>query len=310
MRTYFREKQVHISSAVVYGLMRYIGQTGDTSILSGGGAAVIVECARFYLSLLLKRFNGEKWEIHDVIGPDEYHERVDNNAYTNRMAKFTFDAAGKAMSMLKDADPGTYAALDNQYGWGCIRKKFGEASEALYIPAPDQGGIIEQFDGYFDLEDASIEALRLRLLDPREYWGGAYGVASHTRVIKQADVAAMLWLFRDEYPRDILKKNWDYYEPRTGHGSSLSACMYALLACCMDEPGAGLSSFRHYLSDHRVFRHHPGDLSRPGGRGHHQARAGRVGRLRCVRDRGNVFGHRVLHGAGIHHPPDRTRGQV
>lgn len=236
MRTYFREKQVHISSAVVYGLMRYVDITGDTSILVEGGAAVIIECARFYLSLLLRKFNGENWEIHDVIGPDEYHEGVNNNAYTNRMAKYTLDAAIMAIALLKNTDAKTYEALDRKYGLGDAIRSFQNASEALYIQAPGEKGVIEQFDGYFGLADASIEEVRSRLLDPREYWGGAYGVASQTQIIKQADVVTMLWLFRDEYPQKTLKKNWGYYEQRTEHGSSLSACMYALLACHIGEP--------------------------------------------------------------------------
>lgn len=236
VRTYFKEKQVHISAAVGYGLMRYVDITGDLSILIEGGAEVIVECARFYLSILLKRFNGQSWEIHDVIGPDEYHERVDNNAYTNVMAKYTLDAASKALALLKGACIETYETLDRIYGLDETIRSFQDASKELYIPASGENGIIEQFDGYFDLEDASIEELRSRLLDPREYWGGAYGVASQTQIIKQADVVTMLYLFRGEYTREILIKNWEYYEPRTEHGSSLSACMYALLACCIDEP--------------------------------------------------------------------------
>ena len=236
MRTYFKEKQVHISAAVSYGLMRYADITGDLSLLVEGGAEVIWECARFYLSLLLKRFNGQSWEIRDVIGPDEYHEGVDNNAYTNRMAKYTLDAAIQAIALLKDTDAQTYEALDRKYGLYDSVRSFQEASESLYIPVPGVNGVIEQFDGYLSLEDASVEDLRARLLDPREYWGGAYGVASQTQVIKQADVVSLLWLFRDEYTREILKRNWEYYEPRTEHGSSLSACMYALLACHIGEP--------------------------------------------------------------------------
>ena len=73
-------------------------------------------------------------------------------------------------------------------------------------------------------------------MDPKEYWGGANGVASHTQVLKQADVAAMLSMFKNDYSIDIMKKNFDYYEPRTEHGSSLSACMYSLLACFTKSP--------------------------------------------------------------------------
>ena len=92
-------------------------------------------------------------------------------------------------------------------------------------------GVIEQFDGYFDLEDCSIDEVRGRLLDPKEYWGGAYGVASHTQVIKQADVVAMLAMLPEEFSDETKRVNFKFYEPRTEHGSSLSACMYSMLSC-------------------------------------------------------------------------------
>ena len=72
-----------------------------------------------------------------------------------------------------------------------------------------------------------IETLRTRLLHEKEYWGGALGVATHTRIIKQADVVTMLCMFPDDYSAEIMKKNWDFYEPRTEHGSSLSVYVFA-----------------------------------------------------------------------------------
>ena len=89
MRTFFKDKQVHISSAVARAIMQYVAVTGDTKLLAEGGARTVLECARFYYSLLLKRATSDRWEIHDVIGPDEYHERVNNNAYTNKRAPAT-----------------------------------------------------------------------------------------------------------------------------------------------------------------------------------------------------------------------------
>ena len=84
--------------------------------------------------------------------------------------------------------------------------------------------------------------MRSRLIDPREYWGGAYGVAAQTQVIKQADVIALLYML-GQYPADIIAANYDYYEPRTEHGSSLSACMYALCACAIGRPAAAYPLF-------------------------------------------------------------------
>lgn len=231
MRTFFRDKQVHISAAVARAVMLYTAVTGDRSLLAQGGARAVLECARFYWSLLLRRSTGSRWEIHDVIGPDEYHERVNNNAYTNRMAQAAFRWAAQAAELLKETDAEAYDAFCRETGAETLLPQLSQAARELYVPEPGEDSIIPQFDGYFDLEDAAPDQVRQRLLDPREYWGGAYGVASHTQVIKQADVVTMLEMFHRDYSREIMEKNWAYYEPRTEHGSSLSACMYALLAC-------------------------------------------------------------------------------
>lgn len=214
MRTFFRDKQVHISGAIVYALKKYLRITGETDILTEGGEKVILACAEFYRSLLLKRATSDFYEIYDVVGPDEYHERVNNNAYTNRMAKFVFDAAYE---------------LSGDTQWQKL-------SAQLIPPKTNQDGVIEQFDGYFKLEDCRVADVRSRLLDPKEYWGGAYGVASDTQVIKQADVVAMMCMFREDFSKEQMKANIDYYEPRTEHGSSLSACMYSLLSCYTGHP--------------------------------------------------------------------------
>lgn len=183
---------------------------------------MVIECAKFYRSLLIRKADSSLYEIHDVVGPDEYHERVNNNAYTNRMAKFVFDTVLE----LSDKYP-----LDNK-----LKEMLQDSSKNILIKKPNENGVIEQFDGYFKLEDVSVETVRSRLINPKEYWGGAYGVASNTQVIKQADIVAMLSMFKNDYTKDIMETNLKYYEPRTEHGSSLSACMYSLLACYTNNP--------------------------------------------------------------------------
>lgn len=235
MRTYFKDKQVHISAAVVYGILRYVEWTGDESLLDEQGVRTIVECAKFYYSLLLHRLTKDYYEIHDVIGPDEYHERINNNGYTNRMAKFVLEKTAEVVaSAMKKG------TLADEYDGRELIEKFTDGAQKLYIQKPQSEGehkdIIEQFDGYFHLEDASLEEVRGRILHEKEYWGGANGVASGTQVIKQADVVTILNLFSHEYEKNVLRANWEYYEPRTEHGSSLSAGMYAMLACKIGEP--------------------------------------------------------------------------
>ena len=229
-RTYFKDKQVHISAAVVYGILRYVEWTGDESLLDTKGVKTIVECAKFYYSLLLHSLTKDYYEIRDVIGPDEYHERINNNGYTNRMAKFTLE---KAAEVVKKAMAD--GKLPAEYDGEELLRRFQDGAEKLFLPKPSEDAahrnVIEQFDGYFDMEDATLEEVRSRLLHEKEYWGGAYGVASHTQIIKQADVVTWLNLFSQEYDEEVLRANWAYYEPRTEHGSSLSAGMYAMLAC-------------------------------------------------------------------------------
>ena len=224
MRTHFRDKQYHVSAAIVYGLMKYISATGDYDILNEGAMDMVIECAEFYRSLLIKKADEPYYEIHDVVGPDEYHERVNNNAYTNRMAKFVFDTA---LELIDKYPSDEYDGL---------KPMLKDSSENIFIRKPNDSGIIEQFDGYFRLEDVRVDEVRSRLIDPKEYWGGAYGVAADTQVIKQADVVAMLSMFKDDYTSEIMEKNLKYYEPRTEHGSSLSACMYSLLSCYTNSP--------------------------------------------------------------------------
>ena len=231
MRTYFKDKQYHISAAVVYGLMNYYETTGDVSILEEGGMEVILACAEFYYSLLMRKAAGNSYEILDAIGPDEYHERVNNNGYTNRAAQYTFETALHLLKQLNTFSGESRKNIKQQYAVEQLKEKYEDAAAHIYLPQPDANGIVEQFDGYLDLEDVSVDEVRSRLLHEKEYWGGAYGVASHTQVIKQADVITWMALFPADFTTDIKRKNYEYYEPRTEHGSSLSACMYALLAC-------------------------------------------------------------------------------
>lgn len=207
VRTYFRDKQIHISGDIVYALHHYAKITGDSSVLSGAGAEVVRQVARFYRSRAYRKIDCETLEFTDVIGPDEYHERVDNNAFTNRLAAFCLEQA---------------RALDDEEE---------KASDSFVRQPKVVNGVVEQFQGYFQLEDATLHEVKSRLKHPREYWGTPSGVAYPTQIIKQADVIAMMQLFAEEFSDEQVRKNWEYYEPRTEHGSSLSACMYALTAC-------------------------------------------------------------------------------
>ena len=242
VRTYFRDKQIHINAAIVYSICQYVDVTGDDSILKDGGYEVIFECAKFYASRCVYIPFKARYEVHDVIGPDEYHERVNNNVYTSRMILFTLQKA-----LVFSAQSDSSSAL-KKTAFKKILPLVQDICKKLYIPLPSNlqtvKNVVPQFDSYFDLEDCSLETVRSRILNPKEYWGGANGVAAHTQIIKQADTVVMLNHFSDEYDSQILSANYDYYNPRTEHGSSLSACMYGLLACKIGRTSAALEFFK------------------------------------------------------------------
>jgi nigerose phosphorylase len=231
LRTHFRDKQVHISGDVAVAMWEYFKVTGDDSLLLEGGAEVILECARFYFSYAYFNKNKNRYEILDVIGPDEYHERVNNNAFTSMVAKVTFEIANATVKYLEQKHPAALEALLKKINIKDELADFVEAEKLIYVPQPDEKtGVIEQFDTYFKLKDTTIEALKKQKLHPDEYLGAGQGLAVPTKIIKQADVVMMLNLFKNRYSKEIKKANWEYYEPRTEHGSSLSACAYAMVA--------------------------------------------------------------------------------
>lgn len=245
IRTYFRDKQIHISADVVYAVWRYFSSTGDDSLLLDGGAEVVFECCRFLLSWLYFSREKGRYEILDVTGPDEYHERVHNNAYTNWMTAGAFDVCLEVSALLGERFPVEYGALMEALGFHEDLEAIREARRLIFLPAPDPRSlVVPQFDGYFGLEDSSVEEVLRRKLHPHEYLGGANGLASSTQVIKQADVILGLSLCGEGYSREVKTANWEYYEPRTEHGSSLSASAYALAAAEIGRTG---EAYRYFM---------------------------------------------------------------
>ncbi|HEY1793186.1 MAG TPA: glycosyl hydrolase family 65 protein [Opitutaceae bacterium] len=250
LRTFFRDKQVHISGDVAIAMWEYFRLTGDDSLLLEGGAEVILECARFYYSFAYYKTDERRYELLDVTGPDEYHERVNNNAFTNMVARETFLIADAVVGHLRKKHRGRLEGLLRKLGIGGELPSFEDAARRLFVPKPDpKTGVIEQFDGYHRLRESTVEGLRAGMAHPNEYLGGGQGLAVPTKIIKQADVVMMLNLFRSRFPTAIKKANWNYYEPRTEHGSSLSACAYAMVAA---EFGNLDFAYRYFLKTAKI----------------------------------------------------------
>ena len=231
IRNHFNCWQIHISPDVVYGIWLYFEATKDWDFMLEQGAEVLFEVAQFLVSRIHFKKDKNRYEFIRLLGPDEYHENVDNNAYTNYLAKFSLEKASEIYAQLKLSNPEILSGLMDKTRINPQNvEDWNEIAELIYLPKPDpKTHVIEQFDGYFDLEDVTPEEVRKRLIDPEEYWGWPNGVAIHTQVLKQADVIQLLAL-TDIFPEQVLKANYEYYEPRTEHGSSLSPSVHALVA--------------------------------------------------------------------------------
>ncbi|MCD1258119.1 glycoside hydrolase family 65 protein [Paenibacillus athensensis] len=245
MRTYFRDKQVHISADVANGIWQYYASTGDESILLDGGAEVMMECARFFYSYAYYKVDKQRFEILDATGPDEYHERINNNVFTNYMAEQTISSTLAMLTLLQDKHAGVFRSLVDKLDYEADIEQLKTMLAQLYVPKPDpQTHIIEQFDGYLKLEDVTLPELKSRIINPNEYLGGGNGLATTTQILKQADTVLALFMLGDRFSREVKKANWDFYEPRTEHGSSLSPCVYALIAA---DIGYSEYAYRYFM---------------------------------------------------------------
>jgi nigerose phosphorylase len=232
IRSYFADEQIHISSDVVFALWQYVQATGDWAFMADCGLEIACEVARFFASRVVYNPGQDRYELRSVLGPDEYHERVDNNAYTNALAFHSFQTALTGLDRLRAEDEESCKRLEAKIGLtGQEIAAWRHIADRLYVPGPDPASdLIAQFDGYFALEDAPPAAVRARLAHPDLHPGGPLGPYQATQAIKQADVVLLLYLLCDQYSRQVKRANWAYYEPRTAHDSSLSPMAYALVA--------------------------------------------------------------------------------
>ncbi len=228
IRNHFNVWQIHISPDIAHAVWRYWDATDDLDFLADHGAEIVFEVARFLRSRVRWDEVRERYELIRLLGPDEWHENVDNNTYTARLARMALRHAGAIHAILADRAPERLRALCSRLGldadeiaaWSRI-----EAQLVEHAPDPDTQ-LIEPFDGFSALEDCRPADLRRRLLDPGEYWGWPNGVAVHTQVSKQPDVVQM-FAVDPSFPLEVQRANYDHYEPRCSHGSSLSHSVHA-----------------------------------------------------------------------------------
>jgi alpha,alpha-trehalose phosphorylase len=222
--------QYHINADIMYALRKYVQATGDERFLRDYGAEMLVETARLWVDLgFYSEAKGGKFCINAVTGPDEYNTVVNNNAFTNLMARENLRYAAQTVEALRDAEPNAYKALVHKTALAASEvEAWVRAAENMYVPYEQKLNIIPQDDSFLEREPWDFKNT------PRDHYPLLlfYHPLNIYRkqVIKQADVILAMFLLGDLFPVEAKKRNFDFYDPLTTGDSSLSSCVEAIIA--------------------------------------------------------------------------------
>lgn len=221
--------QLQASTAVAYGIWLYEKITGDTAFTSEYGLTILIEICR----MLATRgdYNAEhtRYGFYGVMGPDEFQMMVNHNCYTNYMGQFTLQYTLQVLQQMKENAPERLKQVLKQSGLTQEEcRDWQEKADAMHIPYDEKRKLFEQHVGYFDLPHIDVDAIPIEEFPLYSHW--TYDRIYRNDMIKQPDVLMFLFLFNSRFNKDVLKANYEFYEPRCIHESSLSPSVHSILA--------------------------------------------------------------------------------
>jgi len=224
----FTRANIHINAAVVYSLMQYYWATGDDEFMRARGIDILVESARFYASRVVYNGGRDAYDIPNVAGPDEAHCDSTNNFYTNYMAVRTLRWAAELLGRLRQISPNTYdkcverlALVDDE------PEHWRHVAERLTLLFDARTKIYEQYEGFHQLPPPPAD-----LLEGRQEW---FIPLAPYQALNQPDVVMAMVLFRDEFPQDVRRANWEYYKDKSMDFSSMSFAINAIMSADVGE---------------------------------------------------------------------------
>jgi len=236
--------EIHISADIAYAVWQYYKATGDEEFMKRSGFEILFDTAIFWGSRLEPNEKNGTFHINKVIGPDEYKEHINNDAYTNYMAHWCMGNAIEQYHNLKKEDPETYTRLNQKLHLDAeievIQKKFDQ----VYLPEPNEDLVIAQEDTYLQKE-----IIDLSKYIKQEQVGSIfkdYNIEqiNQIQVTKQASVVMLIYVLEDKFNDAIKLANFNYYEPKTLHDSSLSLSTHAVVAADVDDLHLSYDLFR------------------------------------------------------------------
>jgi len=235
--------EIHITADVAFGAWQYYVCTGDQDFMDRCGYELILDCAKFWASRLEEGEDG-LLHINDVVGPDEYKEHVNDNAFTNYMARWNILKAIEYAQLLQTEKPKLYAVLDEELGLTELLPVWEEKATRIFLTQPNANGVLPQDSTYLSLPEVDLSKYR-----SQAHVGGIYKdynqeQINKIQVSKQADVMVLFYLLEDLFSQEVKRASYDYYEKHTLHDSSLSLSTHSVLACDIGETEQGYRMFR------------------------------------------------------------------
>jgi len=236
--------EIHVSAAVSYAVWLYNKLCDDKEFLFNQGIELLMQISRYYANRgEFSPLNGD-FGLYGVMGPDEYHMNVNNNAYTNVMAKKTFEFTLDVIERMKKEAPDLLRKVSEKVGlregetedW---RKK----ARLIRIPMNKETGLIEQHDGYFDLPEADVKNIPESQIPIYKHW--AYVRIFRYNMIKQPDVLLLPFFFSTDYTPEQKRINYEFYEARCIHESSLSPSIHSILAAELGKKEEAYEFFKY-----------------------------------------------------------------
>jgi alpha,alpha-trehalose phosphorylase len=237
--------QFHINADIAYAISRYVNVRGDRGILGEVGAEILVETARLWEDLGFYGSDG-RFHLHGVTGPDEYTTVVNDNTYTNLMARLNLSFAAATVRRLRDESQADYAALVHQTRLQPDEAGSWErAAAAMYVPFDEERGIHPQDDTFLGREEWNLDATPGEKFPLLLHYHPL--VIYRHQVLKQADIVLAMFLLGDEFSLEQKRRNFDYYDRLTTGDSSLSACVQSIIAAEIGNERQALEYFDYAL---------------------------------------------------------------
>lgn len=222
-------EEIHRNGAIAYAIYNYVRYTADEAHLADYGFEVLAEISRFWASRVNYVPAKDCYMMLGVTGPNEYENNVNNNWYTNRIAAWNLSYAAEVAALLADKYPEAHSRLMDKLGLTSAElAQWTTIAQKMYLPEDKALGIYLQQDGYLDKEQILVKDLDKANLPLNQKW--SWDRILRSCFIKQADVLQGLFFFEEDYSPETIRRNFDFYEPRTVHESSLSPCVHSIMA--------------------------------------------------------------------------------